>query len=139
MIAEGEESQQLLDSTIDDTINDSNSSILRSTLELLDVDSSSDEDNDEMCEEMNRAFSEIEAFKPKKEDVDSDILMYWYERRYTIPYLKQLVYSLHSVPATQVSVERAFSALRLILDDQRCNLSEENLKSIMFVKLNNFN
>ncbi|KAI8124648.1 hypothetical protein CVS40_4873 [Lucilia cuprina] len=41
--------------------------------------------------------------------------------------------------ATQVSVERSFSALWLIHGDLRYNLSEENLEAIMAVKLNSDN
>jgi len=53
------------------------------------------------------------------------------------PRLYQLAKVIHCVPATQVSVERAFSALKLVLSDLRCNLSPISLKQIMFLKLNN--
>lgn len=89
-----------------------------------------------MCQEITNAFAEIESFKPSKEDVDIDLINYWHERKYTYPFLKKLAYIVHAVPATQVSVERAFSALRLILTDQRCNLSDEKMQKIMFIKLN---
>lgn len=61
---------------------------------------------------------------------------YWEEKKFVYPNLYQLAKVVHSVPATQVSVERAFSALRLVLTDLRCNLSAETLQKIMFVKLN---
>ena len=43
---------------------------------------------------------------------------------------------LYSVPSNQVSVERAFSALRLVLSDQRASLNEETLDNILMLKLN---
>ena len=41
-----------------------------------------------------------------------------------------------AVPCTQVTAERAFSALGLILTERRIRLSETNLANILFVKLN---
>lgn len=63
-------------------------------------------------------------------------MAYWEDNKYVFPFLAKLAAIVHGVPATEVSVERAFSALKLILDDLRCNLSDENLKKILFVKLN---
>lgn len=104
---------------------------------MLEVDSSSeDETENEMSRDIISAYAQIENYRPPKEDVDINLLNYWHEQKYNIPFLKQLAYIIHAVPATQVTVERAFSALRLILNDQRCNLSDEKLRSIMFVKLN---
>ncbi|PVU86214.1 hypothetical protein BB559_006600 [Furculomyces boomerangus] len=42
------------------------------------------------------------------------------------------------VPATQVSVEKKFSAIKLILSDKRTNLSKKNLENILICRLNKF-
>lgn len=86
--------------------------------------------------QLKKAFAEIDNYNPKSIDVDKDIMLYWEETKYMYPFLYQLAKVVHSVPATQVSVERSFSALKLILTDLRCNLSSESLKKILFVKLN---
>lgn len=41
-----------------------------------------------------------------------------------------------SAPATQVSVERAFSAMALLLDDIRCNLSSDVIDNVLTISLN---
>ncbi|KAJ6644591.1 hypothetical protein Bhyg_09560 [Pseudolycoriella hygida] len=41
-----------------------------------------------------------------------------------------------SAPATQVSVERAFSALALLMDDLRCNLLGSTIDNILLIGLN---
>lgn len=107
----------------------------------LEVDSSEEEPDNEISREILSAYAEIENFKPKKEDVDINLASYWQENKYTFPFIKLLAFIVHAVPATQVTVEKTFSPLRLILDDQRCKLSDEKLAQIMFVKLNqcNFN
>lgn len=75
--------------------------------------------------------------KPKRiVDLDNNILNYWKLQRYETPILSGLEFIVHSVPATQASVERTFSALKLILTDQRHNLTSENLENILFLKLN---
>ena len=79
---------------------------------------------------------EIDNYKEKRFDTSAYLLEYWESKKFVFPWLRKLALIVHSVPATQVSVERSFSALRLILGDLRYNLSEEHLKSIMMVKLN---
>lgn len=41
-----------------------------------------------------------------------------------------------SIAPTQVSVERAFSALKLVLSDLRANLNAESIDNILVCKLN---
>ncbi|KAJ6648274.1 hypothetical protein Bhyg_03502, partial [Pseudolycoriella hygida] len=41
-----------------------------------------------------------------------------------------------AAPATQVSAERAFSALALLMDDLRCNLSSATVDSVLVIALN---
>lgn len=67
---------------------------------------------------------------------DADVLVYWHDQRLVEPELFALSQVVLAVPATQVSVERAFSALGYVLSDRRLNISEENLANVLFVKLN---
>lgn len=117
----------------------SSSSLLRSGFRELEILNSSSDDDDvgyEFSENTRKAFHEIDYYKEKRIDIDDDLMEYWRNKKFVLPSLRKLALILHSVPATQVSVERSFSALRLILGDLRYNLSEENLEAIMIAKLN---
>lgn len=65
------------------------------------------------------------------------ILGYWTGvARYEYDALFELARVVLSAPATQVSVERAFSALRYILNDYRTSLGSDSLENILIVRLN---
>lgn len=66
------------------------------------------------------------------------ILGYWASSAVRFEYdkLYELARVLMSVPATQVSVERAFSTLRFILNDYRTSLGDDSLENILLLKLN---
>lgn len=99
-------------------------------------DASSDEDDGCSKDLVRKAFMEIDSYKEKRIDVDVDLMEYWENKKFLYPRLKDLACIIHQVPATQVSVERAFSALKIVLSDLRYNLSEQNLAAILMVKLN---
>lgn len=125
------------DLTESHTINNASTcSILNEYLNSIEVGSSDEESEDDREEELKVAIAEIDYYNPKPIALDRDIMEYWEEKKFVFPNLYQLAKVVHSVPATEVSVERAFSALRLVLTDLRCNLSTETLQKIMFVKLN---
>lgn len=125
------------DLTESHTINNASTcSILNEYLNSIEVRSSDEESEDDREEELKVAIAEIDYYNPKPIALDRDIMEYWEEKKFVFPNLYQLAKVVHSVPATEVSVERAFSALRLVLTDLRCNLSTETLQKIMFVKLN---
>lgn len=65
-----------------------------------------------------------------------NVLAYWSSQKLQMPLLHLLSENALSVPATQVSVERLFSVLKLVLSDQRSNLSEEMCNDIMFIRCN---
>lgn len=65
-----------------------------------------------------------------------DILRYWMAERVRNPQMFRLATVVYSAPSTQVSVERAFSALKLILTDHRQRLSDEHIQEIMMLKIN---
>lgn len=93
----------------------------------------SEEDSDE---ELILATREINEFSPKSIPISSDLLEYWEEMNYTKPYLYKLALIIHGSPATQVSVERAFSTLKYILNDYRYKLNHDTLQDILLLKLN---
>lgn len=69
-------------------------------------------------------------------NADTSTLQYWESKKLEDGELYLLSQTVLGVPATQVSVERAFSALALVLTKQRTSLTEENLNNILVVKLN---
>lgn len=102
----------------------------------IEVASDCEESEEEDEPELKLAITEIYGYSPKPIDLNVDIMCYWEDKKFTYPRLYRLAKIVHSVPATQVSVERAFSALKLVLTDLRSNLSADSIKKIMFLKLN---
>ncbi|XP_040360142.1 uncharacterized protein LOC121048176 [Ixodes scapularis] len=64
----------------------------------------------------------------------TNVLAFWEERKERQPELYSLAKVALGVPATQVSVERAFSALKFILSDQRSCLSLSTLDDVLFLR-----
>lgn len=71
-----------------------------------------------------------------KQSLDTNLLNYWYSKRFSNPILYRLAMVVHGVPATQVSVERCFSILRFILSDYRTRLYPDMLADVMLIRLN---
>jgi hypothetical protein len=69
--------------------------------------------------------------------VNEDILNYWAVKRLSDDDIGFLAEIVLAVPATQVSVERAFSGLHWVLSPQRTKLSDKHLDDILTIKLNN--
>lgn len=109
--------------------------MLGSFLNTIAVDSFN-ENFDEEREEVRCAVNEIMTFNPKSIDINLNIMSYWEDKKFTHPYLYKLANVINSVPAIQVSVERCFSALKLILTDLRSNISADSLQKLLFLKLN---
>jgi len=65
------------------------------------------------------------------------IFKFWEEMKVDYPELYTVTVNIIAVPTTQVSVERAFSALKFILSPNRANLSEKMLEDILYLRLNN--
>lgn len=89
--------------------------------------------------EQNRekAFREILSFAPERiRDHTINVLSFWKVNSSQYPTLSTLARIVHAVPATQVTVERSFSALKLILAEERNRLSSDVLENILMVKLN---
>ncbi|XP_062537149.1 uncharacterized protein LOC134205669 [Armigeres subalbatus] len=65
-----------------------------------------------------------------------DIVQYWNTMRTSHHDVHRLAVAILSAPSTQVTVERAFSGLKLVLTDQRQNLSDHRIQDLMILKLN---
>lgn len=66
---------------------------------------------------------------------ETDVLQYWHKKTSDAE-LKKIIDVVLAVPATQVSVERAFSALGIILTKLRTKLSKNTLNMLLTTKLN---
>ncbi|XP_015042936.2 uncharacterized protein [Drosophila pseudoobscura] len=119
------------------TASQSTCSSLNDFLNSFVVASGNEEsDEDEAQYEVQLAINEINDYCPKPIDINQNIMSYWEEKKFIYPCLYQLAKVIHCVPATRVSVERTFSALKLDLSDLRRHLSENAVKQIIFLRLN---
>lgn len=116
----------------------SSSLLLRNSILAMEKDSNSTDDEEENRDivELKQLFDEIDNYKEKRLDIDANLIEYWEQKKYSVPYLAKLAKIVHAVPATQVSVERSFSALKLLMSKRRYNLSAQNVEKLMLVKLN---
>lgn len=83
-------------------------------------------------------YNQIENFEitHKRIPLDANIFSYYESIRYNYPQIYELAAVVFGVPATQVSVERAFSSLHFILNERRYNLNPQMLENLLFIKLN---
>ena len=52
--------------------------------------------------------------------------------------VRNVAYAVTAPPATQVSVERLLSTLRIICSDLRASMNEDLLEAILFLRVNSF-
>jgi len=88
-------------------------------------------DNQKQIKHNIEAFDNIKRL-PKTENP----LLFWENRKNIDPDLYKIAKIVFAVPPTQVSVERAFSALKFIMADNRERLGEDVLENILLLKLN---
>ncbi|XP_028898464.2 zinc finger BED domain-containing protein 4 [Zeugodacus cucurbitae] len=81
-------------------------------------------------------YSKIDNLQLPFQRIDADVLTFWKGKQCTDQELYALSNVCFAVPPTQVTIERAFSTLRLVLTDYRNRLSQEVLENILLVKLN---
>ena len=72
----------------------------------------------------------------KRIDKDSDLILWWKSARLQNPELYKFAEIVHATPVTQVSVERLFSTLKVILSPQRNSLAPQSLENILIVNAN---
>jgi len=68
--------------------------------------------------------------------MEVNVLKFWASFKFEFPELFELSSVVHGAPYSQVSVERSFSALALVLTSRRGNLSDINIRNVLMVKLN---
>lgn len=68
--------------------------------------------------------------------VNTSVLEFWKEMKLQMPELYELAQVVMAIPPTQTTVERAFSALKLLLTALRTNLGDELLQDILLVRFN---
>lgn len=66
----------------------------------------------------------------------TDILKYWEAKRYEDPELYEIAMVVLSAAVTQVTVERCFSAVKLLLEDHRLNMSSKRLDDLLIIRCN---
>lgn len=80
--------------------------------------------------------NELHSFNPKRMKTNEKVWPFWEKHTNTYAALYALAKIVLAVPGTQVSVERLFSQLKFILNDNRANLSSTVLNNILLLKSN---
>lgn len=78
----------------------------------------------------------LKKFIGIKEPRTTPVFEYWARNKEAKPELFRLASIVHCVPPTQTSVERAFSAMALLLSPLRTRLSNEILEKMLIIRLN---
>lgn len=102
-------------------------------MEGLFDDDSNDEDDKHLEDDISAVFIAIRNYNDKK-PLDTNVIQYWYSKRFSDPTLSKLALIVHALPATQVSAERCFSILKFILSEYRTNIRSDTLENLMFLK-----
>lgn len=66
----------------------------------------------------------------------TSIIDFWKEQKENYPEIYAVAEILNSIPPSQATVERSFSALAYIYGPLRCRLSKDILSDILMIKLN---
>lgn len=64
------------------------------------------------------------------------IMAFWEKNKFEFGVLYEIAITIFSIPPTQASVERSFSALKFLFDVHRCKISEELLECSLLIHLN---
>lgn len=75
-------------------------------------------------------------FDGENESLNSSIWDIWEKLKTKHPELYQLATVVFSIPPTQTTVERSFSALALVLTSHRTRLNDMSLQHILLIRLN---
>lgn len=78
----------------------------------------------------------LNGFDGYTDSIKSSIFDIWQNKMHTHTDLYRLAMVVFTIPPTQTSVERCFSALPFILRPQRTRISDNNLENILLVRLN---
>ncbi len=67
---------------------------------------------------------------------DGDILLYWKNHEHLFPTLASIVATIYSIPASNTTVERLFSAAGNTISNRRTNLNCEKINKLLFLNKN---
>lgn len=67
---------------------------------------------------------------------ESNVLTFWEKQKTASPELYKLASAVFSIPPTQTTVERCFSALAIVLSARRTTLNDKTLQNILINRLN---
>lgn len=70
------------------------------------------------------------------EPIQTPVLDFWKRMKLQLPELYKLSTVVMAIPPTQTTVERAFSALAMVLTSRRTRIGDEILQSILLVRFN---
>lgn len=83
------------------------------------------------------SFSKYETSTVHRMKSSESVWTFWQKSKHEFGNeLYELAAVIHSIPPTQASVERNFSALKFMLTDRRYNLSEDLLECLLIIHLN---
>lgn len=87
---------------------------------------------------LTKLKNEIEDYEklPRITAARPNNLKWWNERSKDFPLLSRIALVTLSVPVTEVSVERLFSHLKIVVSDRRTNLRSEIIEAILFLRIN---
>lgn len=68
--------------------------------------------------------------------MNTDILKFWEDNKRLHPELYEMSLVLNGVPATEVQIERDFSAFAFIYNERRTSMNPTNLNNTMLIRLN---
>jgi hypothetical protein len=120
------EASQLSPATRDSELD----SFLEQELNLAQITEPDDNTDSDVAQKI-RNFSNIQRVP-----LDTNVLLFWESMKFKEPLLYKIAQVVLAVPPTQVTVERAFSALSMILTYLRTRLSKHNLSNVLITKLN---
>ncbi|EDW18000.2 uncharacterized protein Dmoj_GI12344, isoform A [Drosophila mojavensis] len=105
---------------------------------LDDVETVPESIEEPISDKLVKIYFEVDNFDKmySRLPLNADILQFFSDVKLKSPQLSDLAHVVLATPATQVSVERAFSALHYILSERQSSISSHNLNSLLFVKLN---
>lgn len=77
----------------------------------------------------------LKSFDGTRESI-TNVSDYWTRKKTLAPELNKLASAIYSIPPTQTTVERCFSALAIVLTSRRSTLGDEILQNILINRLN---
>ncbi|XP_037719418.1 uncharacterized protein LOC119553225 isoform X6 [Drosophila subpulchrella] len=132
--------EEMFDSSFSSTLSTASSSEEKSLFSafLDDFQTVSESKKDPVSAKLVKIYADIENFDVTfgRLPLNSNILEFFNDLQLKLPHISALAQVVLATPATQVSVERAFSALHFILSERRSSISAENLNALLVIKLN---